>query len=48
MIADYLWGYDVEKVPGGSIFLSKHIAVLRLKEHVQDFDDERAAAKWAC
>lgn len=44
----YLWGDDVEKVPSGGIFLSKHIAVLCLKKHVQDFDNERAAAKWAC
>lgn len=40
----YLWGDDVEKVPSGRVFLSKHIAVLRLEEHVQDFDNERAAA----
>lgn len=44
----YLWGDDVEKVPRGGIFLSEHIAVFRLKKHVEDFDNERAAAKWAC
>lgn len=43
----YLRGDDVEKVPGGGKFLSEHVAVLRLKEHVQDFDDERAAAERA-
>lgn len=41
----YLRGDDVEEVPGVGIFLSKHIAVLRLKEDVQDFDNERAAAE---
>lgn len=43
----YLRGDDVEKVPGGCVFLSEHIAVFRLKEHVEDFDNERAAAQRA-
>lgn len=41
----YLRGDDVEKVPGGGKLLSEHVAVLRLKEHVQHFDDERAATE---
>lgn len=44
----YLWWDYVEKVPGGGKLLSEHVAVLCLEEHVQDFDDERAAAKRAC
>lgn len=44
----YLWGDDIKKVPGRSIFLSKHIGVLGLKQHIQDFDNERAAAERAC
>lgn len=44
----YLWRDDVKKVPCGGKLLSEHVAVLRLKEHIQDFDDERAAAKRAC
>jgi len=43
----HLWGDDVEEVPGGGVLLSEHIAVLRLKEDVQDLDDERAAAERA-
>lgn len=43
----YLRRNDVKKVPGGGIFLSKNIAVLCLEQHVQDFDDERAAAERA-
>lgn len=41
----YLRGNDVKKVPSRGKLLSEHVAVLRLKEHVQDFDDERAAAE---
>lgn len=43
----YLRWDDVEKVPSGGKLLSEHVAVLRLKEHIQDFDDERAAAERA-
>lgn len=43
----YLRGNDVEKVPSRGKLLSEHVAVFRLEEHVQDFDDERAAAERA-
>lgn len=43
----YLRRDDVKKVPGRGKFLSEHVAVLRLEEHVQDLDDERAAAERA-
>lgn len=44
----YLWGDDVKQVPCRSVFLAKHVTVICLKQHIQDFDDERAATQRAC
>lgn len=41
----YLRWDDVEQVSRRRVLLAEHIAVLRLKQDVQNFDDKRAAAQ---
>lgn len=41
----YLRWDDVEQVSRRCVLLAEHVAVLRLKQDVQNFDDKRAAAQ---
>lgn len=41
----YLWRDDVKEVPARRILLSEDIAILSLKDHVEDLDDEGAGGE---